>query len=236
MNRNNQDFFSLLDLFGDIYARNRQNVLAGLGMRTSADVFETAEKEHEQARVDRWIRRYGTQRQGSVATHEVVATAEEDMAQEGRVVEPIVRPPQRKRKYVGRSDRERPKRARTVVRRERSDDEQMEDLAGVLRYLEEEFAEKERLSDRKAWCTPIPLARKVSTVQEFYKAFHDRNSLPIHTCRICYRKFGRTELREVGRRGRPTFGTFLPQALKREVCGGSCSEKSKMDGLIKLSI
>src|SRR2546429_6923457 len=109
MNRDNQDFFSLLDLVGDAYVRNRQNLLGGLGMRTSADVFETAQKEHEQARVDRWVRRYGTRRQGSVASHEVVTTAEEDVV--------------RKRKYVGRTDQERPKRARTVVRRERSDDE-----------------------------------------------------------------------------------------------------------------
>src|SRR2546429_4502067 len=198
MNRNNQDFFSLLDLVGDAYVRNRQNLLGGLGMRTSADVFEAAQKEYEEARLDRQFAREWNGRQGSVASHEVVATAEEDVAQEDRVVESTVRPPQRKRKYVGRTDQKWPKRARAVVRRERSDDEQMEELAGVLRYLEEEFAEKERLSDRKAWCTPIPLDRKVSTVQEFYKAFHDRNTLPIHTCRICYRKFGRTELQEVG--------------------------------------
>jgi hypothetical protein len=221
MNRNNQDFFSLLDLVGDAYAHNRQNLLGDLGMRTSVDVFEAAQKEYEEARPNKQFDREWNRRQRSVATHEVVATAEEDVAQEGRVVESIVRPPQRKRKYVGRGDRERPKRARTVVRRERSDDEQMEDregpkrartmvrrersddeqmedLAGVMRYLEEEFAEKERLSDRKAWCTPIPLARKVSTVQKFYKAFHDKNTLPIYTCKICYLKFGRTELQEVG--------------------------------------
>ena len=34
-------------------------------------------------------------------------------------------------------------------------------------------------------------------VQEFYKAFYDRNTLPIYTCKICYRKFGRTGLQEV---------------------------------------
>jgi hypothetical protein len=99
---------------------------------------------------------------------------------------------------VSGTDRERSKRTRTVVRREKSDGERMEDLDRVLRCLEEEFAEKERLSHEQAWCAPIPLARKVSTVQRFYKAFHDRNTLPIYTCKICYRKFGRTELREVG--------------------------------------
>ncbi|XTI95096.1 hypothetical protein V2W45_1503292 [Cenococcum geophilum] len=167
-------------------------------MRTSADIFDAAQKEYEQARLDRWVRRYWARGQGSIAPREVVATAEDDVAQEGRVVESTVRLPQRKREYVGRTDQERPKRARTVARRERSDDEQKEDLTSVLRCLEEEFAEKERLSHEQAWCTSIPLARKVFTVQEFYNAFHNRNTLPIHTCRICYRKFGRTELREVG--------------------------------------
>jgi hypothetical protein len=70
----------------------------------------------------------------------------------------------------------------------------MEDLASVLRSLDEEFAEKERLSQEQEWCAPIPHDRKVSTVQEFYKAFHDTSSLPIYTCMICYRKFATAEL------------------------------------------
>jgi len=85
-----------------------------------------------------------------------------------------------------------------MVRRERSDTEQMEDFARVLQHLEEEFAEKECLSHEQAWCAPIPLARKVSTVQKFYKAFHDKNTLPTHTCKICYLKFCQAELQEVG--------------------------------------
>jgi len=85
-----------------------------------------------------------------------------------------------------------------MVRRERSDAEQMEDFARVLQHLEEEFAEKECLSHEQAWCAPIPLARKVSTVQKFYKAFHDKNTLPTHTCKICYLKFCQAELQEVG--------------------------------------
>ena len=85
-----------------------------------------------------------------------------------------------------------------MVRRERSDAEQMEDFARVLQHLEEEFAEKECLSHEQAWCAPIPLARKVSTVQKFYKAFHDKNTLPTHTCKIYYLKFCQAELQEVG--------------------------------------
>ena len=54
------------------------------------------------------------------------------MVQEGHVVELTVRPPQRKRKYAGRVDQEWSKRTKTVVRQERSEDEQMEDLVSVL--------------------------------------------------------------------------------------------------------
>lgn len=161
MNENHQDSLSPLEQFRRLDTRDRLKVaLAGLGIRTSGDIFDAAQKEYEQVRVD--------------------------TAAKG------------KRKYTGKIDQAWSKRARTVDRREISNDEQIEDVASVLRFLEEEFAEKERLSDGQAWCTPIPLDRKVSTVQEFYRAFHDRNTLPIHTCRICYLKFGRTELQEVG--------------------------------------
>lgn len=236
MNQNNQDSLTLLELLRQLDARNQRNAaLAGLGIRTSADIFEAAQKEYEQVRDDRQFAREWNRRQGSVPSREAVATTKEDMLQECRVVESTNRPLQwkidqkrpkcaravsvtdqersKRARTVDTTDQERSKRARTVVRqecqergkhtrttvcRERSDDEQMEDLASVLRYLEEEFAEKERLSHGQAWCASIPLTRKISTVQKFYKTFHDKNTLPIHTCKICYLKFGRTELQEVG--------------------------------------
>lgn len=37
----------------------------------------------------------------------------------------------------------------------------------------------------------------MSTVEEFYKAFHDIRTMPIHTCIICYRKFAKAELEEI---------------------------------------
>jgi len=326
MNQNNQDSLTLSELLRQLDARDARNarngpnaVLAGLGIRTSADIFEAAQKEHEEARLDRQFVREWNRRQGSVpsrvASDEVVGTAKGDVAQEVRVVESIGRPLQGKGTHVGKidqkqskraravdtTDQERPKRARTVVRlwrseharnvdrqesqernehaenvihqepqerskhartvvrrerseharnmvcqgsqersehartvgrrersgharnvgrqesqersehartagrrersghirnvdrqesqerseharnvdrqesqersehartvdrRERSDDEQMEDLASVLRYLEEEFAEKERLSHGQEWCVPIPLAVTIVT-------------------------------------------------------------------------
>lgn len=319
MNQNNQICPSLSELFGRLYEHNRQGgALAGLGIRTSADIFEAAQKEHEKARDDRQFAREWNRRQGGVSSRAVVAITEKDMVKEGRVVESTGRrthgkrkcadtmgePPPKRTKTVDSRERSevvaqeepvveptirgpegcaiqrgideglgeffnridvynrenvtrvgldirtsadifeacqkeyeqervekyhkrqaqgqgrapspggvvavaknvakdimgeaRPKCTKIVVRRERSEAEQMEDLAHVLRHLEEEFEEKERLSREQAWCVPIPLARKVSTVQKFYKAFHDKNTLPIYTCKICYLKFGRTELQEVG--------------------------------------
>ena len=73
----------------------------------------------------------------------------------------------------------------------------MEELACILCSLNEEFAEKERLSHPEAWCTPIPYNRKVSTVEEFYKAFHDVSILLTYTYVIYYCKFGIAELQEI---------------------------------------
>jgi hypothetical protein len=112
-------------------------------------------------------------------------------------VEDDVVAPIRKRQRPVESSQPGSKRARTAVCRERSDEEQIEDLAGVLRSLDKDFAEKKRLSQEHKWCEPVPHTRKVSTVQEFYKAFHDRRTLPIYTCMICYRKCAKAELEEI---------------------------------------
>ncbi|KAH6973255.1 hypothetical protein EDB80DRAFT_348996 [Ilyonectria destructans] len=89
------------------------------------------------------------------------------------------------------------KRVRTEVRRQTREVGAEQALASVLRWLEEDFNEKERLSNSQEWCRPIPLERKMSTVQEFYEAFRDPGTLPICTCMICYRKCTKDELKEV---------------------------------------
>ncbi|KJZ68166.1 hypothetical protein HIM_12443 [Hirsutella minnesotensis 3608] len=106
---------------------------------------------------------------------------------------------QRKRKRNRQRDRDQTptKRTRGSHPRQRRSELQAEDLASVLRYLEGEFAVKERLSKEQTWCIPIPHERKVSTVRKFYRAFHDVSTLPIMTCRLCYRKRTRKELREI---------------------------------------
>lgn len=82
-------------------------------------------------------------------------------------------------------------------RDESADDRGTPEFDLVLRSLEEEFAEKERLSQGGVWCSPIAHETKVSTVEQFYTAFHDESTLPINTCAVCYRKFGKSELEGV---------------------------------------
>jgi hypothetical protein len=103
----------------------------------------------------------------------------------------------KRRGHALEDNQARVKRVRIGFGREISDEERMQDLGSVLRYMDEEFAEKERLSREQAWYAPISHKRKVSTVQDFYQAFHDTRTLPIHTCTICYLKFGAVELVEI---------------------------------------
>ena len=70
------------------------------------------------------------------------------------------------------------------------------DVDRALRWLDDEFAEKERLSDGPVW-EPVPRERKVSTVRDFYRAFHDTSTMPIHACRVCYIKFAEVDLEAV---------------------------------------
>ncbi|KAH8656360.1 hypothetical protein BGZ61DRAFT_570292, partial [Ilyonectria robusta] len=79
------------------------------------------------------------------------------------------------------------KQIRAGIRRQRRRELQAEDLMSVLRFLEEDFAMKESLSNEQTWCTPVPYDRTVSTVRDFYQAFHDVSTLPIRTCMLCYR-------------------------------------------------
>ncbi|CAH0020033.1 unnamed protein product [Clonostachys rhizophaga] len=70
----------------------------------------------------------------------------------------------------------------------------MDALAGVMRALEEEFAEKEWLSHGQSWWS---YERKVKFTEKFYNALHDAGTLSILTCKSFYRKHSRAELEEV---------------------------------------
>ncbi|KAH6869547.1 hypothetical protein B0T10DRAFT_593486, partial [Thelonectria olida] len=117
----------------------------------------------------------------------------------------------RRRKRTTQVAREGPpaKRVRAGIRKERTEEERREDLTSVLRFLDDEFAEKERLSHDREWCTPVPHERKVSTVQSFHKAFRGTQTLPIWTCAVCYRKRGKGELEDV------KWDQWLSVCLKR---------------------
>ncbi|KJZ68813.1 hypothetical protein HIM_11799 [Hirsutella minnesotensis 3608] len=112
------------------------------------------------------------------------------------------------------------KQVRTGVGRPRRRELQAEELATVLRVLEEDFATKERLSNDQTWCTPIPHERKVSTVRAFYQAFHDASTLPIRTCMVCYRKRTGQELKEIV--WDQWLSSFVPKSGYSPFSCGSC--------------
>lgn len=99
---------------------------------------------------------------------------------------------------------------RTAGRETRSASEQAGNLGSVVLALDEEFTEKERLSEGRAWCTTIPQARKERTVREFCEAFHNARNLSIRTCAICYCKVSENELELV------EWGEWVASSLWRE--------------------
>ncbi|KJZ68839.1 hypothetical protein HIM_11769 [Hirsutella minnesotensis 3608] len=111
-----------------------------------------------------------------------------------------------------------------------------------MRFLEEQFAMKERLSNEQTWCTPVPHERKVSTVREFYQAFQDKRTLAIQTCMVCYRKRTEKELwrmpwgdwvsRSVPRGGRSPFACLkcFPHGKPVPVCA-ECARQLGRGGL-----
>jgi hypothetical protein len=179
--------------FDSSHMRVRLNELqTRLGIRTSKDIFEDLQRENEER----------SAREGVESSRKQVRPATNGLSSEGAdFSRKRVRPPtnglsseggmeERSRKRVQRARVERSESAEVNASQE-------EAVAAIIRALDEEFEEKERQSYGSVWCEPIPHERKVSTVREFYNAFHDAETLPIQTCTICYRKFAIAELEEV---------------------------------------
>ncbi|KAM5359224.1 hypothetical protein ACJZ2D_014651 [Fusarium nematophilum] len=201
-------------------ARNRENVaLAGLGIRTLADIFEAAERrfgagksghpdvggyfggdlkrvrigegEEELSLVAAseaegvWQRREGAKeprgqtgkqrgsrrrKQGAVS-RAAVGGLSGGAGQRGGSAESVEYGDARGTRFPSIGGNAGgwaqvsgpPKRKRAAVRRERDEEEQAGDLASVLGALDEEFAEKERLSYGQEWCALVPYERKVKT-------------------------------------------------------------------------
>ncbi|KAH6883472.1 hypothetical protein B0T10DRAFT_410958, partial [Thelonectria olida] len=75
--------------------------------------------------------------------------------------------------------------------------QQSQALYRAIKHLEDEFTEKQRLSYTKDWCKSVPRERNISTVMDFYQAFHNMDTLPIHTCMICYQKISTMEMKKL---------------------------------------
>lgn len=65
---------------------------------------------------------------------------------------------------------------------------QIEALDGLVQAVERSFQEGQAASARRDWCSPIPLQRKIETVQSFLKAFHEEETMEIATCSVCQMK------------------------------------------------
>jgi hypothetical protein len=138
-----------------------------LGLRTASEIFAASQRESD----ERNAREHRPKRRNQPLNDESVGDS---------VAEPAC------------------KRARLVQRIDSPEQGQNQDeqIATVMRALEEEFEEKERQSRDGRWCEPVPHERKVATVREFYAAFHDTKTMPLQTCAICYRKCSMAELNE----------------------------------------
>ncbi|KAJ4176199.1 hypothetical protein NW759_017556, partial [Fusarium solani] len=121
----------------------RRSLVAALGLRTVADISEESRNENfRQRRRTRTVESFSQVATGGV----------EDAAEDGAPPAGPSGRPGRKRAGSGRSDDQpAPKRKRAAARRERDEEEQAGDLASILGALDEEFAEKERLSYGQEW-------------------------------------------------------------------------------------
>ncbi|KAM6523017.1 hypothetical protein FSOLCH5_003646 [Fusarium solani] len=118
----------------------RRSLVAGLGLRTVADISEESRNENfRQRRRTRTVESFSQVAGGA-------EDAAEDAAEDGAPPAGLSGRPGRKRAGSGRTDQPAPKRKRAAAHRERDEEEQAGDLASVLGALDEEFAEKERLS------------------------------------------------------------------------------------------
>jgi hypothetical protein len=72
--------------------------------------------------------------------------------------------------------------------------EQEERLKEILDHVSEVFEQKVNASTNRTWCDPIPIQRKVETIQCHLKEMMDEDTLPTATCRFCYLKKSAKEL------------------------------------------
>ena len=66
--------------------------------------------------------------------------------------------------------------------------EQKERLQEILDHVSYSFQQKVDASTNRTWCDPIPIQRKVETIQCHLKEMMDEDTLPTATCRLFYLK------------------------------------------------
>ena len=89
--------------------------------------------------------------------------------------------------------------------------EQKDALVQVIRAADKAFQEKKTASDRRECCEPIPLKRKVDTVQSFLRAFYDEEDMEIAICSVCYLQKKPRDLERVDWR------TAVPEPIRLQI-------------------
>ncbi|KAF1809819.1 hypothetical protein P152DRAFT_476221 [Eremomyces bilateralis CBS 781.70] len=148
------------------------SVLAGLGLRTSTDIAEEFEREEEQARIEGSSRGQRTQTPSAMPGAMPRATSSSEVTDSTEHGPSETSPSVvANRSYLGQRrsgpaiSRKTPsKRVRRADRLDWNKEEQRRELDGIMRGLDDEFVEKERLSYDQAWCAPILTRTKVNTV------------------------------------------------------------------------
>jgi hypothetical protein len=95
------------------------------------------------------------------------------------------------------SPRVRKKRRRIVLSESEILERNREKLQRLEAHVNNIYDQKLYKSCSKSWCNPIPIERKIDTVQLFLKEMMDENDLETETCVVCYMKKALNKLTSV---------------------------------------
>jgi Helitron helicase-like domain at N-terminus len=95
------------------------------------------------------------------------------------------------------SPRLRKERRRTVLTSSEILERNREKLLRLEAHVNSLYDQKVYHSSSKSWCDPIPIERKVETVQSFLKEMMDEDDLQTETCVVCYMKKSLNELTSI---------------------------------------
>jgi hypothetical protein len=84
----------------------------------------------------------------------------------------------------------------------------------LISHLDSSFNRKKDLTETLAWCEPIPISRKISTIQDFMQDFYNQDSLETNHCRMCYQSRSNDQLKYLSF---STIERYTRAIAKREI-------------------